>query len=116
MPTEVIMPKVDMDMASGTISAWHVAPGEAVERGAPLFDIETDKAAMEVEAPASGILRHPLAIGTETAIGAPVAWLYEPGEAVEALPDTAPVQTKRALSEKKATPAKLRPAPVAINV
>ena len=61
MPTEVIMPKVDMDMDRGKVSVWHVAEGETVEKGAALFDIETDKAAMEVEAPASGKLHHVLA-------------------------------------------------------
>ena len=55
------MPKVDMDMESGKIAAWHVAQGGAVEKGAALFDIETSKAAMEVEAPATGILHHVIA-------------------------------------------------------
>lgn len=76
------MPKVDMDMASGTISAWHVAEGATVAQGDPLFDIETDKAAMEVEAQANGILHHCVAEGTEVAIGKPVAWLYATGETV----------------------------------
>ena len=80
MPIEVIMPKVDMDMSSGKIVAWHAASGDLVEKGAALFDIETDKAAMEVEAPASGILRHPVDEGSEVPIGHPVAWLYAEGE------------------------------------
>ena len=58
MPVEVIMPKVDMDMETGKLSVWHVAEGELVSKGAPLFDIETDKAAMEVESPATGRLRN----------------------------------------------------------
>lgn len=82
MPTEVIMPKVDMDMASGKIAVWHIAPGESVQKGEPLFDIETDKAAMEVEAPDSGILHHPAPEGSEIPIGKPVAWLYAEGEEV----------------------------------
>ncbi|MEM9442606.1 MAG: acetoin dehydrogenase dihydrolipoyllysine-residue acetyltransferase subunit [Pseudomonadota bacterium] len=83
MPIEVIMPKVDMDMLSGRIVAWHVASGDKVEKGAPLFDIETDKAAMEVEAPASGILHHRIDPGVDVPIGRPVAWLYEEGEPVD---------------------------------
>lgn len=87
MPTEVIMPKVDMDMASGKLAVWHVAEGEAVKKGAALFDIETDKAAMEVEAPASGILHHILATPGETvAVGRAVAFIYAEGEAVGAAP------------------------------
>jgi pimeloyl-ACP methyl ester carboxylesterase len=82
MPIEVIMPKVDMDMASGKVMTWHVGEGETVMKGDPLFDIETDKAAMEVEATDSGILHHTTPEGTVVPIGAPVAWLYAEGEEV----------------------------------
>ena len=84
MPTEVIMPKVDMDMDAGTIAAWHVQEGERVEKGAALFDIETDKAAMEVESPASGALHYVSAqAGDVVQIGERVAWIFAEGEAVE---------------------------------
>ena len=86
MPTEVIMPKVDMDMAAGRIVAWHVEEGALAEKGAPLFDIETDKAAMEVEAPATGRLHHRAPEGTETPIGEAVAWLYDEEEEVGGAP------------------------------
>ncbi|MCR8722758.1 acetoin dehydrogenase dihydrolipoyllysine-residue acetyltransferase subunit [Frigidibacter sp. ROC022] len=88
MPVEVIMPKVDMDMASGKIMCWHVAVGNRVEKGDPLFDIETDKAAMEVEAPASGILHHAAPEGAEIPIGKAVAWLYAEGEDVGEQPSS----------------------------
>lgn len=87
MPIEVIMPKVDMDMTSGRIVSWHVAEGRAVTKGEPLFDIETDKAAMEIEAPADGILQHTAAAGMEIPIGAPCAWLYAEGEEVRDQPE-----------------------------
>jgi pyruvate dehydrogenase E2 component (dihydrolipoamide acetyltransferase) len=88
MPVEVILPKVDMDMSHGTIATWHVAEGEMVEKGAALFDIETEKAAMEVEAPASGRLHHVCARpGDRVAVGAPVAWIYAAGEVVGDPPD-----------------------------
>ena len=83
MPVEVIMPKVDMDMTRGRVAAWHVAEGAAVAAGDPLFDIETDKAAMEVESPASGRLHHiRAAAGAEVAIGTAIAWIYAEGETV----------------------------------
>ena len=82
MPTEVIMPKVDMDMASGKIIAWYVDEGGTVDAGAALFEIETDKSAMEIEAPASGILHHRTPEGMEVPIGQPCGWLYAEGEAV----------------------------------
>ena len=89
MPTEVILPKVDMDMTHGTLAVWHVAPGAMVEKGAALFDIETDKAAMEVEAPASGFLHHVTAqSGDKIAVGSVVAWIYAAGEAVGDAPTT----------------------------
>lgn len=83
MPTEVIMPKVDMDMSEGTIAAWHVNEGQTVEKGAPLFDIETDKANMEVEAPASGVLQGISANeGDVIAIGQCIAYIVEDGEEI----------------------------------
>lgn len=103
MPVEVIMPKVDMDMACGTVSAWHVAVGGAVTKGDPLFDIETDKAAMEIEAAADGILHHIVPEGTEVAIGQPVAWLYADGEKVGAAPSCAAPNTTDALTEQAQT-------------
>jgi pyruvate dehydrogenase E2 component (dihydrolipoamide acetyltransferase) len=76
------MPKVDMDMASGKIMSWHIAEGDAVVKGDPLFDIETDKAAMEVEAPADGILHYTAPEGMRIPIGTPCAWLYSEDEDV----------------------------------
>jgi pimeloyl-ACP methyl ester carboxylesterase len=85
MPVEVILPKVDMDMTHGTIAVWHVAEGESVAQGAALFDIETDKASMEVEAPSSGVLQHVTARpGEKLAVGTVVAWIYAVGEVVSA--------------------------------
>jgi hypothetical protein len=88
MPVEVIMPKVNMDMETGKLSTWHISEGEAVTKGAPLFDIETDKAAMEVESPASDRLHHVIAAPGQTVdVGKPVAWIYAEGEAVGAAPN-----------------------------
>ncbi len=82
MPVEVILPKVDMDMATGRISKWFVSNDATVKKGDVLFEIETDKAAMEIDAPASGILRNITGPeGVDIPVGAPVAWIYEEGEA-----------------------------------
>lgn len=83
MPIEVILPKVDMDMSHGTIAVWHVAEGDHVAKGAALFDIETDKAAMEVEAPATGRLHTITASpGDKVAVGTVIALIYAEGEVV----------------------------------
>ena len=86
-PFEVILPKVDMDMTHGTLAIWHVAQGDMVVKGSALFDIETDKAAMEVEAPASGTLQHVLAApGDKVPVGSVVAYIYPPGAVVGPVP------------------------------
>jgi pimeloyl-ACP methyl ester carboxylesterase len=83
MRVEVILPKVDMDMTHGTLAVWHVAEGDLVTKGAALFDIETDKAAMEVEAPATGTLHHITANpGDKVPVGSIVAYIYPAGVAV----------------------------------
>jgi pyruvate dehydrogenase E2 component (dihydrolipoamide acetyltransferase) len=72
MPVEVILPRVDMDMATGKISKWFVKEGETVTKGAPIFEIETDKAAMEVESPGDGVIRNITAgEGIDIPVGTP---------------------------------------------
>ena len=84
MAVEVILPRVDMDMATGKISKWHAKDGEKVTKGAAMFEIETDKAAMEIDAPSDGILRNILVGEGETAaVGSAVAFIYAEGEAVQ---------------------------------
>lgn len=109
MPIEVIMPKVDMDMASGKIMSWHVADGDTVRKGDPLFDIETDKAAMEIEAPADGILQHTAPEGAEIPIGQPCAWLYARGEMVGAQPAPFPATAEIAPGPEPASEASFSP-------
>ncbi len=87
MAVEIIFPRVDMDMTSGRVSRWLVEEGSAVGKGDPLFEIETDKAAMEIDAPASGVLRGiRSADGQEIPVGAAVGWIVPDGEAWEELP------------------------------
>ena len=82
MPVEIILPRVDMDMASGKIAKWYAKDGDTVQKGAVLFDLETSKAAMEIEAPASGVLRGvKAAIGEDIPVGQVLGWIYAPGEA-----------------------------------
>jgi pyruvate dehydrogenase E2 component (dihydrolipoamide acetyltransferase) len=81
MAIEVILPKVDMDMSTGRISKWLVAEGADVKKGDALFEIETDKAAMEVESPGTGKLGQISAgEGAEVPIGQVVAWIFAGGE------------------------------------
>ena len=56
MPLDVIMPALGMAQDTGLIVAWHKQPGDAVAKGDVLFEVETDKATMEVEAQGDGYL------------------------------------------------------------
>lgn len=81
MAIEVILPKVDMDMSTGRISKWLVAEGAEVKKGDPLFEIETDKAAMEVESPGTGKLGQISAReGDDVPIGQVIAYIFAAGE------------------------------------
>src|SRR3972149_8192159 len=57
MPTNVIMPALELAQESGKVLHWLKSPGDTVRKGEPLVEIETDKVTTEIEAPASGVLR-----------------------------------------------------------
>lgn len=98
MRHDIIMPALGMAQDTGTLLAWHKSEGEAVTQGETLFEVETDKSTMEVEAPASGFLvgvsardgdeipvGQVMAIISDTA-DAPVPGQPSTEEAVEAAP------------------------------
>jgi len=104
MPTEVILPRVDMDMTEGSITAWYVNEGDSVKQGEPLFDIETSKATMEIESPASGIVRNVTAsVGDTVPVGTVIAWIYATGEAVREPEDAIEAATVQAPEVVSAT-------------
>jgi pyruvate dehydrogenase E2 component (dihydrolipoamide acetyltransferase) len=81
MPVEVVMPKLGLTMASGTIARWIKRPGEAVREGEPLVEVATDKIAYEVESPATGTLSRALgADGDEFACGEVIGTIALAGE------------------------------------
>jgi len=85
MAVEVVLPKVDMDMETGVIAQWKVAEGARVRAGDILFDMETAKSVMEVEAPASGVIRGLAPIdGEALAVGTVVAMIDDGDDAVRA--------------------------------
>ena len=106
MASEVILPRVDMDMATGKISKWLAEPGAMVAKGQPLFEIETDKAAMEIEAPAAGTLRTLVdASGEDIPVGSTVAWICAEGEDMPSAKKTPPAET----ASSSAAPASAAP-------
>jgi pyruvate dehydrogenase E2 component (dihydrolipoamide acetyltransferase) len=85
MPTDVIIPVLGMSQDSGLLVQWLKQPGEAVQAGDVLFEVETDKAVVEIEAPVAGVLGPWLVDeGEVVPVTKVVARIYTPGEAVDA--------------------------------
>jgi pyruvate dehydrogenase E2 component (dihydrolipoamide acetyltransferase) len=81
MAVEIVMPKVDMVMEDGTFIAWLKQEGDFVNKGDPLFVIGTDKADIEVEAPASGQLAQLGAKADDVvAVSTIIGYIVQPGE------------------------------------
>lgn len=85
MPFSVVMPALEMAQETGKLLAWRKKEGDRVAKGEPLLDIETDKAVVEVEAPADGILAGITASeGSDIPVGRTIAWIVAPGESAPA--------------------------------
>ncbi len=70
----ITMPKWGIEMQEGTITAWNFEPGQAVQKGDGLLDVETEKIVNSVESPVSGTLRRIVANAGDTcAVGALIA-------------------------------------------
>ncbi|HEV3308019.1 MAG TPA: dihydrolipoamide acetyltransferase family protein [Candidatus Sulfotelmatobacter sp.] len=81
MAFSVVMPALEMAQETGKLIAWRKKEGDRVTKGEPLLEIETDKAVMEVEAPADGILAGITgSVGSDIPVGQTIAWIVAPGE------------------------------------
>ena len=75
------MPALEMAQETGKLVAWRKAEGDSVIKGEPLLEIETDKAVLEVESPADGILAGVSEqAGAVVPVGKTIAWIVRPGE------------------------------------
>jgi pyruvate dehydrogenase E2 component (dihydrolipoamide acetyltransferase) len=83
MATEIKLPRLGQGMESGTIVKWLKAEGDTVEKGEPLYELDTDKVTQEVEADASGVLLKIAVASGEVDVGRTIAVIGEQGEAVE---------------------------------
>jgi pyruvate dehydrogenase E2 component (dihydrolipoamide acetyltransferase) len=91
VPTDVIMPALGVAQDTGRVLRWLSAEGEAVCKGDPLIEIETDKVTVELEAPADGTLAAVVAhAGDDAPVGSVIALILAPGEARPARPDPPP--------------------------
>ncbi len=102
MPNDVIMPALGMAQDTGHLVSWRKGNGDPVTAGDVLFEVETDKAVMEVEAPADGFLTAVSALaGDDVPVGAVIAVISESGDGVMA-GSNAPVSTEAAETEETA--------------
>ena len=82
MPTNVIMPALELAQETGKVLRWIRSPGDTVAKGEPIVEIETDKVTVEIEAPASGVLREVIAgVGDVVPVGKTIALIFAAGEA-----------------------------------
>src|SRR6476469_37096 len=86
MATEVKLPRLGQGMESGTIVKWLKAEGEPVQKGEPLYELDTDKVTQEVEAEASGVLLKIAVQEGEVEVGRTIGVIGEEGEAVADAP------------------------------
>jgi pyruvate dehydrogenase E2 component (dihydrolipoamide acetyltransferase) len=106
MAFSVVMPALEMAQETGKLIAWRKNEGDRVTKGEPLLEIETDKAVVEVEAPADGILAGISAgAGDDIPVGQTIAWIVALGEALPVESESA-VPAARAGSHSAASPAK----------
>ncbi len=84
MAEQVILPRLGQGMESGTIVRWLRSEGDTVEKGDPLYELDTEKVTQEVEADAGGVLLKILVREGEVPVGAPVAYIGEAGEHIPA--------------------------------
>ena len=117
MAFSVVMPALEMAQETGKLIAWRKKEGDRVTKGEPLLEIETDKAVMEVEATADGILAGITGtVGADIPVGQTIAWIVAPGEKLPAEQESgAATPAARGKTESHAAPvASSAPEPPAV--
>src|SRR5947208_5939113 len=101
MATEIKLPRLGQGMESGTIVKWLKSEGEQVEKGEPLYELDTDKVTQEVEADASGVLLKIAVEEGEVEVGKTIAVIGKEGEEVSVSGNGAQPKEKPARKEKE---------------
>ena len=112
MATEVRLPRLGQGMESGTIVKWLKAEGDTVEKGEPLYELDTDKVTQEVEAEASGVLLKIAVAEGEVAVGRTIGFIGAEGEVVEVAAPPAPEPAAAEVVSAAASERAEAPAPV----
>jgi pyruvate dehydrogenase E2 component (dihydrolipoamide acetyltransferase) len=104
MPISVVMPALEMAQETGKLVSWLKKEGETVRKGEMLLEIETDKAVMEIEAQAEGVLAGIAAReGDVIPVGQTIAWLLAPGDSAPP-PQQPPAKTSEPQIAKSSVP------------
>src|SRR5216117_1509938 len=100
MAKSVVMPALEMAQETGKIVSWLKKEGDAIHKGELLLEVETDKAVVEIEATADGVLAGVKSReGDVVPVGTTIAWIVAPGEQPPA-ESAAAVSTGRKISEQ----------------
>ncbi len=86
MANEVKLPRLGQGMEAGTIVKWLKAEGDAVAKGEPLFEVDTDQVTQEVESDFGGVLLKIAVASGEVPVGQTIAFVGEQGETVDSAP------------------------------
>ena len=105
MAAEVKLPRLGQGMESGTIVKWLKTEGEPVEKGEPLYELDTEKVTQEVEAEVAGVLLRIAVPEGEAEVGQTIAYVGEQGEQVPDAPAAPAEPSPEPAAEPRAAPA-----------
>jgi pyruvate dehydrogenase E2 component (dihydrolipoamide acetyltransferase) len=109
MAISVVMPALELTQETGKLVAWRKDEGEPVAKGEVLLEVETDKAVVEIEAAADGILAGVRAVaGDIIPVGKTIAWIISPGETPPQ--EEAPRDSAKTAATERKQPAQSVPA------
>ena len=111
MPKEIYLVKVGMNMTEGVVEEWYIADGATVDEGELLYRLETEKVNLDVDAEASGIVKHVVGEGITMKPGDVVGYIYAADEAIpDVLPQAAAAAAEPVAESAPAVASPARPA------
>jgi len=113
MANEVKLPRLGQGMEAGTVNKWLKSEGDRVEKGEPLFEVDTDKVTQEVESDYAGVLLKIVLPSGEAPVGQTIAYIGEQGEEVKETAPKAPAAEPGSAAPKQVREVPSEPAPAA---
>jgi len=109
MANEVKLPRLGQGMEAGTVTKWLKSEGDRVEKGEPLFEVDTDKVTQEVESDFAGVLLKIALAEGEAPVGQTIAYIGEAGEEVAAAEAPAKEEAPKEEPKPQAEPERQQP-------